>query len=126
VQDFMMGYWPSKEAEPMRALGYAMDQTLTGLPLDRVQLRDAVKNLTRADVNAAIRRHLVASGLSFVVVTDGATAFQQQLLKHEAAGITVEGADLQVQKDNAVIGAFDLGLDSSSIVVVPPAAFFER
>jgi zinc protease len=126
VQDFMMGYWPSKEAEPMRALGYAMDQTLTGLPLDRAQLRDAVKKLTRADVNAAIRRHLVANGLSFVVVTDGAAALQQQLLKHEVAGIAVEGADVQVQKDNAVIGAFDLGLDSASIVLVPPAAFFER
>jgi len=126
VQDFVMGYWPSKEAEPMRRLGYAMDQTLTGIPWDRAGLRDAVKKLTRADVNAAIRRHLTKTGLSFVVVTEDGAALKQSLLAKTPATIAYTGTDASVVSDNVVIGAFDLGLAASDVVVVPPTAFFER
>ena len=126
VQDFVMGYWPSKEAEPMRRLGYGMDLPITGITFDRDGLRDAVKKLTRADVNAAIRRNLTKTGLSFVVVTEDGAAFKQSLLDKAPATIAYTGTDASVVSDNVAIGAFDLGLAAGDIVIVPPTAFFER
>lgn len=126
VQDFVMGYWPGKEAEPMRALGYALDRVLTPIPVDRAGLRAAVKALTRAQVNAAIARHLKKDGLRLVVVTEDAAGLKAAILDKTVATLTVNGASADVVSDNAAISTFDLGLDAASISVVPPSAFFEN
>ncbi len=126
VQDFVVGYWPSKEAEPMRRLGYQIDESLTGLPFDRAGLRAAVAGLDRTQVNAAIRRHLVSTGLSFVVVTQDAAALKKAIVDKQVPILAVDGADAAVLADNAAIGAFDLGLNADTVVVVAPTFFFER
>jgi zinc protease len=125
VQQFVQGYWRAKEQEPMRRLGYLVDQTLTGQPFDRDEMRARVLKLTRADVNAAIRRHLRADKLQIVVVTEDARGLADAILAGKPSPITYAGkVDPKQLEEDKVIEAFDLGLDASRITVVPPGALF--
>lgn len=127
TRSFVTGYWPSKEQQPMRRLGYAMDAAITGQPFDRAGLLDRVRTLTRADVNAAIARHLRADRLSWVVVTEDAGAFVDGIVNKVAAPMAYSGAvAADVVEEDKGIAAVDLGLDGSAITVVPPAGLFER
>jgi zinc protease len=127
VQTFVSGYWRSKEQEPMRRLGYVLDQELTGMPFDRAGLRERVARLTRADVNAALARHLRAADLTYVVVTDKAAPLVEALLGRKAtpAKYASPMPDAVVRED-AEIAVFDLGLAPEDVVVLPSSALFER
>jgi len=127
TRSFVAGYWPSKEQQPMRRLGYAMDAAITGQPFDRAGLLERVRALTRADVNAAIARHLRADRLSWVVVTQDAGAFVDGIINNVPAPMAYSGAvPADVVEDDKAIAAVDLGLDRGTITVVPPTGLFER
>jgi zinc protease len=127
VQSFVSGYWRSKEQEPMRRLGYAIDQQLTGMPFDRDGLRERVAKLTRADVNAAIARHLRSADVTYVVVTDDGSALVDALLtKTPTPAKYAAPMPPAVQKEDEAIASFDLGIDRDDIAIVPSTALFER
>jgi zinc protease len=127
VQSFVSGYWRSKEQEPLRRLGYAIDQELTGMPFDRAGLRERVATLTRADVNAAIARHLRSSDITYVVVTDEAAPLVAAIVeKTPTPAKYASPMPAAIQKEDAEIAAFDLGLGRDDVVVVPSSALFER
>jgi zinc protease len=127
VQSFVQGYWRAKEQEPMRALGYRIDQVLTKQPMDREAMRAAVMKLTRADVNAAIARHLRRDKLRIVVVTTDAAALEADILANKPSPLTYGGKmeDKKQLAEDKEIEAFDLGLADADITIVPPTAFFE-
>lgn len=127
VRGFVAGYWKSKAQEPMRRLGYAMDATIVGAQTDPTSLLKAIEGLSRDDVNAAIRRHLRADRLSWVVVTQDAAPLVEELTKGTPAVMTYAGAvgPEVLEEDKGIVG-FDTGLAANSIVVVPPTALFER
>lgn len=127
VQSFVSGYWRSKEQEPMRRLGYAVDQQLTGMPFDRDGLRARVATLTRDDVNAAIARHLRSADITYVVVTDdGAALVDAVVAKTPTPAVYAAPMSPEVKKEDEAIAAFDLGLTRDDVVVVPSSALFER
>lgn len=127
VRSFVMGYWASKEQEPMRRLGYAVDAAISDEPFDRAGLRQRVRSLTRADVNAAIARHLRADRLSWVVVTQEAAPFVDGIVAHSSAPMAYDGAmPASVVDEDTAIAAIELGLDRAAITVVQPATLFER
>jgi zinc protease len=127
VQSFVMGFWKSKEQDPMRRLGYAVDEKLTGMPFDRDGLRARVQKLTRADVNAAIKRHLQKEHLAVVVVTEDAAALKRDAVGDVPSPPSYTGQKPQavLDEDKAIVG-FDLGVDDADVVIVPPTALFER
>jgi zinc protease len=127
VQSFVQGYWRAKEQEPMRRLGYRIDEVITGQPFDRDGLRARVKALTRADVNDAIRRHLRGDRLSIVVVTDDGESFKQTAVSGVPTPITyLAPRDAAVLAEDKVIEAFPLGLSQQGVRIIKPDALFER
>jgi zinc protease len=127
VRSFVMGYWASKEQEPMRRLGYAVDAAISDEPFDRAGLRQRVRSLTRADVNAAIARHLRADRLSWVVVTQEAAPFVDGIVAHSSAPMAYDGVmPASVVDEDTAIAAIEMGLDRAAITVVQPASIFER
>lgn len=127
VRSFVMGYWKSKEQDPMRRLGYALDEKLTGMPFDCEGLRERVQKLTRKEVNDAIARHIHSNNVFAVVVTEDAAALKDAIVKKSPSPITYDAKQPQklLDEDKAIVD-FDLGLDADDIVVVPPTALFER
>lgn len=127
VRGFVSGYWRSKEQDPMRRLGYAVDERLTGQPFDRDGLRAKVKSLTRAEVNAAIQRHLHKDNVVYVVVTEDAKGLVDDVVGKKPAAITYSGkmSDAVLEEDKGIV-VFDLGVDADDVVVVPPSRLFQQ
>ncbi len=127
VRGFVAGYWKSKSQEPMRRLGYAMDSAIAGQGTDPTSMLRRIEGLSRADVNAAIRRHLRADRLWWTVVTEDAAPLVEALRQKTPATMTYTGAvPPAVLEEDKAIGAFDPGFGADDIVVVPPSALFER
>lgn len=127
VKSFVQGYWRSKEQDPQRRLGYALDDVVTGVPFDREGLRAQVAKLTRAEVNAAIARNLQKTNVHFVVVTADAAPLVSAIVGHVPSPISYAGkVDQSVLDEDKQIVSFDLGLEQGDIRVVPPQALFER
>ena len=127
VQKFVQGYWRSKEQSAMRRLGYAMDDAYYGTTADREALRAQVAKLTRADVNAAIRRHLRGDRLFVVVVTQDGGAFAQATLANAPTPpvYATPPAEAIAREDRDIL-ATDLGLSPERVKVVKPDALFAR
>jgi len=127
VRGFVAGYWRSKSQEPMRRLGYAMDAAIAGQGTDPASLIARIEGLSRDDVNAAIRRHLRADRLSWVVVTEEAASLVEALRTKTPATMTYTGAvpPFVLEEDKA-IGDLDLGFAEGDVLVLPPGALFER
>jgi zinc protease len=135
VQSFVSGYWPSKAQDPMRRLGYVMDAAalpsmadataVNSHPMGALALQ--AQKLTRAEVNAAIKRHLHLGGLSMVVVTPDAAALVADITGGAVATMGYSSAmpDAVVAEDKA-IGVFDLGLGEGAIRVVKPDVLFQQ
>lgn len=111
----------------MRRLGYAMDAVYAGADLDREALRARAATLTRAEVNAAIARHLRGDRLLVVAVTADGEAFKQALVTGAPSPITYTGqvGPAVLQEDVSIL-ATDLGLDAARVQVVRPDALFAR
>jgi zinc protease len=126
IQSFVQGYWRAKEQEPMRRLGYAIDRVLTGQPFDRDGMRAKVASLTRADVNAAIKRHLHSDKLSVVLVTQDAAPLVADIVGNKPSPITYAApkSDKKILDEDKLIEAFNLGLTADRIQVIPPSAMF--
>ncbi len=124
---FLPGHWQQKEQEPMRRLGYALDDAFYGVAWDRDDLRAQIAKLTRAEVNAAIKRHLRADRLHIVVVTEGGDAFAKELIEGAPSPITYAAEKpAALLKEDETISSFDLRLDDGSVRVVRPEQLFQR
>lgn len=127
VRGFVAGYWRSKAQEPIRRLGYAMDSAIAGQATDPAGLLQRIEGVTREDVNAAIRRHLRADRLSWVIVTENAAGLVDELKNNTPATMTYTGAVApSVLEEDKGIVALDPGLAADRILVVPPTALFEN
>lgn len=127
VQSFVQGYWRAKEQEPMRRLGYLVDRALTSMPYDRDELRARVRTLTRAEVNAAVARHIHADRLSIVVVTQDAKQLAAEIAAGTSSPITYAAKVPEGQlAEDRVIERFDLGLTPDAVRVVSPDSLFEE
>jgi zinc protease len=127
VRAFVQGYYASKEQQPMRKLGYRMDAVLTGQPYDRDGLRERIGKLTRADVNAAIARHLRGQQLSIVVVTEGAEALKADIVKNAPSPMKYAATPpAGVPEEDKLILAHPLGLSAEQIVIKKPTDLFEK
>ena len=74
-----------------RQLGYALDQKWYGLADYATTMREKLGKLTRADVNAAVKRHLQAKDLSVVIVTKDAEGLKEKLVSDAFSPITYDG-----------------------------------
>lgn len=108
-------------------LGYAMDSKWYGIPEFTTYMRSALGRLTRDQVNAAVKRHLSATDLSFVIITKDAKALRDSLIADSFSPIRYDGeksADLL--SEDRVIGARKLNISPGKIRTTPIEEVFSR
>jgi len=107
-------------------LGYAIDGSFYGSGDFVQQVRAGLAELTVDQVNAAIRKHLRADRVQFVVVTEDPAAFVDAVLG-EASPIRYESPPAaDVLAEDEAIARFPLGLRRADVRVVPVAEVFAR
>lgn len=108
-------------------VGYALDSRWYGIPEFGVYVREGLAKLTREEVNAAVRRHLSAGDLSFVLVTRDAHALRDALLSDAPSTLTYDAAKpAALLEEDRRIGATRLGIRPEALRVTQAADVFAR
>lgn len=108
-------------------LGYALDSKWYGTPEYTGYMRAALSKLTRADVNAAIKRNLSATDLDVVIIAKDAEALRDALVADAFSPIKYESekpADLLAE--DKIIGARKLNISPSKIKITPIEQIFDK
>ncbi|HSD21746.1 MAG TPA: insulinase family protein, partial [Anaeromyxobacter sp.] len=108
-------------------VGYALDSRWYGIPEFTRYMRDGLAKLTREDVNAAVKRHLSAKDLSFVIVAKDAKALADTLIADDVSTVKydAEKSPALLEEDRA-IGAARLGIRREAVRVTPASEVFAR
>jgi zinc protease len=108
-------------------VGYALDSRWYGIPEFTRYMREGLAKLTRDDVNAAMRRHLSARDLSFVIVAKDARALAEALVADGATTVTYEAEKpAALLEEDRAIGATKLGIRREAVRVTPVSEVFAR
>jgi zinc protease len=108
-------------------LGYAIDSKWYGIPEFTTMMRDRLSKLTRAEVNAAIKKHFSAKDLQIVIITKEAEALKAKLLSDAFSPITYDSEKpKEVLEEDKVIGALKLGLKPESVTITPVDEIFAK
>ncbi|HSB63633.1 MAG TPA: pitrilysin family protein [Thermoanaerobaculia bacterium] len=110
-----------------RQLGYALDQRWYGLGDYVATMREKLGRLTRADVNAAVKRHLQAKNLSVVMVAKDAEGLKEKLVSDAFSPITYDGEKTkELLDEDKVIGASKLGIKAEAVTITPVEDVFAK
>jgi zinc protease len=127
TRDYLMKNAYLLTATQDHALGTALDQKWYGLPDYVTDMRAKLAKLTRADVNAAVKRHLQAKNLSVVVVTKDADALKAALVADEFSPIKYDGEKPKILLDeDKVVGALKLGIQADAVTITPVEEVFAK
>ena len=108
-------------------LGYALDQKWYGLPDFVTTMRDRLGKVTRAEVNAAIRKHLQAKDLSVVIITKDAAGLKETLVSDAFSAIAYDGEKpKELLDEDKVIGARKLGIRPEAVTITPVEDVFAK
>ncbi|MGZ6972112.1 MAG: M16 family metallopeptidase, partial [Thermoanaerobaculia bacterium] len=110
-----------------RQLGYALDQKWYGLGDYVTTMREKLARLTRADVNAAVKKHLQAKDLSVVIITKDAEGLREKLVSDAFSPITYDGEKpKELLDEDKVIGALKLGIRPEAVAITPVEDVFSK
>ncbi len=129
TRKFLMNYSKLWAATANRRLGYLMDSEFYGTPyfIDRIEAE--LKNLTVADVNAAIRKYLTADNVKIAVVVDAGKGaeFFDNLANNVPSPITYDSPKPQnILDEDKLIERFPVKVNRSKSRVVDAKDLFER
>jgi zinc protease len=107
-------------------LGYAIDSKLYGIGTYADYLKSALAELTRDDVNRAIRKHLHPDNLQIVVIGQGMEQFRSKLLANEPSPMKYNAPKPEeITREDQVVQALKLPLKADNVRVVPVETVFE-
>jgi zinc protease len=127
TRDYLLSNVYVMTAEQDQQLGYALDSAWYGIGEYTAFMRDGLRRLTVDQVNAAIKRHLSASDLSIVFITQDATALKQALVADGPSSIKYDGEKpASLLDEDRVIGAIKLHIAPDKVRITPIDEVFAR
>jgi zinc protease len=114
-------------ARQAQQVGYALDSGWYGIPEYVRYLREGLARLTREEVNAAVRRHLSVTDLSFVFVARDARGLAEALVAESPPPPSYgAGKPAAILEEDRVIGAMKLGFRPEAIRITRAEEVFAR
>ena len=127
TRDYLMKNVYLMTATQDQRLGYALDSWWYGMPDYTQTMRDRYAKLTRADVNAAIKKYLSAKDLSVVIITQDAQGLRDKLLSDAPSAITYDAPKPpDIVEEDKVIGAYKLSLKPENVRITPVDGVFAK
>ena len=107
-------------------LAYAVDDRFYGIKDGHLSLfRKYLKEMTLADVNAAIQKHLRYGSMQIAIVTKDAAALKESLVAGTPSPITYKSPKPQpVLDEDKEIGVFPVPVKAEDVTIVPVTELF--
>ncbi len=107
-------------------LGYAIDSKAYGIPEYTADIQNALKKLTHADVQKAIKKHLRKDRLRIVAISDNAAALKKQLLDDGPSPMKYNSPKPgDVLEEDKIVSTKKLGLRADQVEIVPVESVFK-
>ncbi len=110
-----------------RRLGYAIDAKFYGRDIQG-ELARRLPAMTKADVDAAVRKYLPRGAFDIAVVTDDAAKFRDQLVSGAPTPIRydTQGTPEAVLTEDKTIEKFPIPVKAEDVRIVPAGEMFEK
>ncbi|WP_321470320.1 pitrilysin family protein [uncultured Paludibaculum sp.] len=108
-------------------LGYAVDSAYYGIQPYPEYVRTGLSQLTRDQVNAAIKRHLRADRLKIVAVGEGMADFRQAILENRVAPMTYNSPKPEeILEEDKIVERRQVEVRPESALIVEAATAFNE
>lgn len=110
-----------------RRLGYAIDAKYYGKDV-QAEIARRLPKMTKAEVDAAVRKYLPKGNFDIAVVTDDAPKFRAQLLSGEPTPIhyDTQGTPQAVLDEDKTIEKFPIPVKDEDVKIVPASEMFAK
>lgn len=123
LKKYIRHYAPTTDTR----LGYKLDDAFYGVSDHLGMAAKLFDEVTIADVNAAVRKHLQTDNLHIAMITGDADAMRQALATEAESPMTYENPKPEeVVAEDKIIAAYPLKIDGAKITVVPVDAAFAK
>jgi zinc protease len=127
TKQFLAGYTRLWNITPARRLGFALDDHFYGTSQYLDAYRRDLEKMTAADVNAAIKKHLVSPGLKIAIIGPDAEALKSKLVSGEKSEKAYDFGgkiDESILKMDAAVSTYPLNLTPEDVRVVKADELF--
>ena len=124
LRNYVLHYAPTTSER----LGYALDDRFYGISGSHLDLfRRRMDEVTRAEVNAAVKKYLQYGNLHVVLVTPDAEGLKQALVADAPSPITyaTPKSDAVLAEDRQ-ISVFPLKIQPDAVKIIPVGQLFEK
>ncbi|MEY2746417.1 MAG: hypothetical protein RL112_1459 [Planctomycetota bacterium] len=129
TRKFLKGYTLHFAESSAARLGYAIDDRFHGIDGHLASFRKLLDEVTLAEVNAAVKKHMGVDNLAIAIVTSDAAALRAALEKGEPSPIAYgagETKSAETLAEDQLIQSFSLRILPGTIEVVPVDALFQK
>ncbi len=124
LHKYVLHYAPTT----MERLGYAIDDAFYGIQGSHLEMfRKLMKEITLAEVNAAIKKHWQYENMQIAVVTKDAKSFKDALVSEAASPIVYPSPKPEpIMEEDKAISVFPLGIKADAITIIPVEELFKK
>ena len=128
TQQFFGKYVLHYAPTTMARLGYALDDTFYGIDGSHLDnLRTIIPDLSREEVNRAVRKYLRFENLKIAVVTENAGEFKQALISDQISPIEYSSPKPdEILDEDKLIMEYPLNIREEAVEIVPVEQMFEE
>jgi zinc protease len=128
TRNFLFHYSKLWVQTQSRRVGYDLDGHFYGRASLVEELARRLPNMTRDQVNAAIRKHLRAKNLAVAIVTDDGARLRDQLLSGKPTPLVYDtaGTPADVLAEDKEIESWPLAINADRLRIVSAGELFER
>ena len=128
TRNFLRKYVLHLAPTTMDRLGYALDDRFYGIKGSHLEkFRHMMDELTLADVNAAIKKHLQYENLEIVLVTKDARSLKEALAKDAPSPIEYPTRKAEsILVEDREIAAFPLRIERQNVRIIPVGELFTK
>ena len=127
TKKFLANYSNLWAQDASRRLGFAIDAVVTGKDVVK-ELQARLPKMKKAEVDAAVRKHLSIEGLTIAIVAEKGQMVADTLTSGGPTGITYDtaGTPPEVVAEDDLIKRFPIPIDKENVRVVPVDKMFEK
>ncbi|HXU04500.1 MAG TPA: pitrilysin family protein, partial [Polyangia bacterium] len=125
TKKFLENYSNLWAQDASRRLGFAIDAVVTGKDMIK-ELQARLPKMTKAEVDAAVRKHLGVDGLTIAIVTEKGQSVADTLMSGAPTGISYDtaGTPADVVAEDDLIKRFPLPIEKENVRIYPVDKMF--